>query len=246
MKKLSLFMVGFIALFVASCASEAGAMSPYSGVWQTPEPVQGDSVFLQMEIGTFGKAVVGYYDSYTNQYRSQANMTYEFNEFTREITLTDVVDLTKAPFTETVLPGEFGLNEKGMLTLTLQDGESSVVFQFVKKFQRDMTNQEVVIDKMISMAAFDMDSAYIFETTGGKLYGVYAIGNHVTIATPTDTYSLIKDLAPRGVLYGYGDHKFWFKPDGTAEYTIDEKTYKGELIPLEDYVRENPISFPIK
>ncbi len=246
MKKLISFVILCVCVgIMVSCASTSETpMEPYSGVWRSVESAEEDYLFVQMEIGTKGKAIVGLYDSIAKVYRSQADMTYEFDDLSGAIIFTDVRDLSRTPFDQDVLPGEFAFAESGDLTLSLQDGEREVVLRFVKKFRKDMTDREIVVDKLISSAKFDMDSAYILQSTGGKIFGIHAMSNYVNIESATDTRSLLRDLAPQGILYRYGSTEFWIKADGrSVEYTLDGKVHKGMLIPLEDYLEENPVPF---
>ncbi len=238
---LLLLLVGITVL--AGCASsQSSYLQSYAGVWATTESVKEDAI-IQLELGTNGKIMAGFYSPLLKGYQSKAQLTYEFDELTNSITITDVPDLTQSPFANDVVTGRFDYNATtDALMLYIQDGEAPLTFFFKKKFRKNMTDTEVVLDKLMAPANFDIESAYVFEMKNGSIYGVYAMSNYVNIETPQESYSLIRDLAPVGILYKYGDTKFFIKDNGEVEYTVEESTKRGVLVPLSQYLAREPKS----
>ncbi len=220
-----------------SCASTSGEYyHPYAGVWGTTDS---SDISIRMELGVNGKAVVGAYNNTTKKYQSQANIRYTYDGIANTMVFTDVEDLVKPVFKNMPVNGTFQVNEEGTdILLVIEDGESTHTFEFLKKFRKDMTEEERVVDTLLSNGEFDMENSYVMVTSSPRVFGVHAMSNYVQVVTADDVQYLIRDLSPRGSLYTYGQYSFWFKRDGSVEYTVGERKYKGEIIPLAEYLEE--------
>ncbi len=218
-----------------SCASTSGEYyHPYSGVWGTDDA---SDIGIRMELGVNGKATVGTYNNVAKKYQSQANIRYTYDMTTGTMVFTDVDDLVKPVFSNMPVTGTFQLkDDESGIQLIIEDGETVHTFGFIKKFRKDMTGEERIIDTLRSSSDFDIENCYIMQTGGSRIFGVHAMSNYVQVVTEDDVQYLIRDLSPRGSLYTYGQYAFWLKTDGTVEYTIGERKYKGKIIPLTEYL----------
>ncbi len=220
-----------------SCASTSGeSYHPYGGVWATDESAD---IGIRMELGVKGKATVGTYNNVAKKYQSQANVRYDYDMITGTMVFTDIDDLVKPVFSNMPVTGTFQLDEEdGGIQLVIEDGETIHTFGYIKKFRKDMTGEERIIDTLLSSGDFDIDNCYIMQTGGSRIFGVHAMSNYVQIVTEDDVQYLIRDLSPRGSLYTYGQYSFWLKTDGSVEYTVGERKYKGRIIPLTEYLED--------